>query len=120
MKALAAYYAAMDLQERPPGLAPGAPNDLSDETRRAYSPAYQVATSARPLPPIFVGRAGLDNPWLNGSIDRFVQKAFERNVSIEVMNHAEGRHGFDILDDDDRSREILLRTLAFLKTRLAR
>jgi hypothetical protein len=34
------------------------------------------------------------------------------------MNHPTGRHGFDILDDDARSREIIARTLDFLKARL--
>jgi acetyl esterase/lipase len=118
VKALVAYYAVMDLQERPPGIAPGSPNDLTDETRRAYSPVYQLATSGRTAPPILVGRAGLDNPWLNAGIDRFVAKALERNASIEVLNHETGRHGFDILDDDDRTREILERTLQFLRRRL--
>ena len=47
-------------------------------------------------------------------------KSLERNVSLELLNHESGRHGFDILDDDDRSREILSRTLAFLKSRLLR
>jgi acetyl esterase/lipase len=117
VKALVAYYAVMDLQERAPGLAPGSENDLSDETRRAYSPAYHAAAGARPIP-ILVARAGLDHPWINGSIDRFVAKALERNLPLELLNHEAGRHGFDILDDDDHSREILERTLAFLKTRL--
>jgi acetyl esterase/lipase len=118
VKALVAYYAALDLQERPPGVAPGSANDLTDETRRAYSPVYHVATGGRPVPPIFVARAALDHPFLNASIDRFVAKALERNVAIEVMNHEAGRHGFDILDDVDRSREILERTLQFLRGRL--
>jgi acetyl esterase/lipase len=120
VKALVAYYAAMDLQQRAPNVAPGSPNDLDDETRRAYSPAYHVATGSRPIAPILIARAGFDNPWLNGSIDRFVQKGLERNVSLELLNHESGRHGFDILDDDDRSREILSRTLAFLGSRLLR
>jgi acetyl esterase/lipase len=120
VKAIVAYYAALDLQQRPAGLAPGAPNDLDDETRKAYSPAYHVATTGRAVPPILVARAGYDNPWLNASIDRFVAKALERNVSLELMNHETGRHGFDILDDDERSREILSRTLAFLRSRLLR
>ncbi len=118
VKALVAYYAAMDLQERPPGVTPGSANDLTDETRRAFSPVYHVATGGRPVPPVFIARAGLDRPGLNAGIDRFVAKALERNVAIEVMNHEAGRHGFDVLDDDDRSREILERTLQFLRRRL--
>ena len=120
VKAMAAFYAVMDLQQRPASVAPGSPNDLDDETRKAYSPAYHVATGSRPIAPLLIARAGYDNPWINDSIDRFVAKALERNVSLELMNHENGRHGFDILDDDERSREILTRTLAFLKSRLLR
>jgi hypothetical protein len=47
-----------------------------------------------------------------------VQEALARNVSIEVMNHPQGRHGFDILDDNPRSREIIGRAIEFLKARL--
>ena len=52
--------------------------------------------------------------------DRFVQEALARNAPIDVLNHPEGRHGFDILDDDDRSREVIARTLEFLRARLPR
>jgi hypothetical protein len=37
---------------------------------------------------------------------------------IEVMNHPTGRHGFDIIDSNERSREIIQRALEFLKTNL--
>jgi acetyl esterase/lipase len=118
VRALVAYYALLDLRERPPGLLPGGPNDLTDETRAAYSPAYHVATSGRPVPPLLVARAGQDHPWLNGAIDRFVAAALARNAPLDLLNHPAGHHGFDVLDDDERSREILRRTLEFLRGRL--
>jgi hypothetical protein len=34
------------------------------------------------------------------------------------MNHPTGLHGFDLLNDDARSREILRATLEFVKTHL--
>jgi len=46
----------------------------------------------------------------------FVQAALKQNVSVEVLNHATGHHGFDIEDNNARSREILKRTIEFLKT----
>ena len=64
---------------------------------------------------LLIARAGLDNPWLNGTIDRFVQQALDVGASLDLMNHPAGRHSFDILDDDLRSREIIRRTLAFLR-----
>jgi hypothetical protein len=63
-------------------------------------------------------RAGLDHPFLNAGIDRFIQQALATNACIDVLTHPTGRHGFDILDDNPRSREIIARTLEFLRARL--
>jgi dienelactone hydrolase len=68
------------------------------------------------VPPIFIARAGLDDATLNDGVDRFVQLALAKNLTIEVVNHATGHHGFDIEDDNERSREILRRTIEFIKT----
>jgi acetyl esterase/lipase len=114
VRAIVAYYAALDLQVPPPGAASG----ITDETRREFSPVRHLAAAGEQTPPLFVARAGRDNPWLNASIDHFVQEALARNAPLEVMTHPAGQHGFDILDDDDRSREIIRRTLDFLKGRL--
>jgi acetyl esterase/lipase len=114
LRALVAYYAVLDIREAPPDAA--AP--ISDEDRLALSPAHLVG-SGRPVPPLFVARAGLDHPFLNATIDRFVAAALARNAPLEAMNHPDGRHGFDILDDDPRSREIAARTIEFLRTHLA-
>ncbi|HET7451254.1 MAG TPA: esterase, partial [Thermoanaerobaculia bacterium] len=113
--AAVAYYAALDIREKPPGASPA----ISDETRRDLSPAHHVRAEGGRTAPLFVARAGLDHPFLNASIDRFVAEALAANAEIDVMNHPQGRHGFDILDDDPRSREIIGRTVEFLKTRLA-
>jgi hypothetical protein len=37
------------------------------------------------------------------------------NSPIEVINHPQGQHGFDILDDNLRSQQIIARTLAFIQ-----
>jgi len=70
--------------------------------------------------PMFIARAGLDQPLINQSIDTFVQEALAGNAPLELMNHASGRHGFDILDDDERSREIIARAVAFAQVHLRR
>ena len=116
VRALVAYYAILDLQVPPPGVT----TSLSDEARRELSPLYQLPHAGRPTPPILVARAGQDSPWLNATIDRFVEEALRRNASLTLMTHPEGRHGFDILDDVDRSREILRATLEFLKAQMMR
>jgi acetyl esterase/lipase len=74
--------------------------------------------NARTAPPILVARAAQDNASLNGTIDRFVQAALDCGATLDLLNHPEGRHGFDILDDDPRSRQIIRRTLVFLRDHL--
>lgn len=114
-RAVVAYYAALDLQEK----APGSTAAVSDETRRDFSPVRHLEQRAGRVPPILVARAGLDIPFLNAGIDCFVATALATNACLDVLNHPTGRHGFDILDDDARSKEIIARTLEFLRVRLA-
>jgi acetyl esterase/lipase len=114
VRCLVSYYAVLDLQVPPPGHE----SDLSEETRKEFSPLFHLTVSALKIPPIFIARAGLDNPSLNATVDRFIQEAIARNVALEIIRHPRGHHGFDILDDDLRSRAIIRRTLLFLKTHL--
>jgi len=81
--------------------------------------ATQVRSKGTGLP-IFVARAGLDQPMINDTIDQFVPEALAGNALLDVMNHPAGRHGFDILDDDDRSREIIARAVAFAQAHVRR
>jgi acetyl esterase/lipase len=114
LRALVAYYSILDLQVPPEGV----PDPLGEATRRQYSPLCHLGPGERSVPPILVARAGQDHPWLNGGLDRFVSEALARNVPLDLMTHPEGHHGFDILDDTPRSREILRRTVEFLQVRL--
>jgi len=114
VRAVVAYYAALDVREKPPGASPA----ITDDLRRDFSPAHHVRAEGGRTAPVLVARAGLDHPFLNASIDRFVAEALAANAEIDVMNHPKGRHGFDFLDDDTRSREIIARTIQFLRARL--
>jgi acetyl esterase/lipase len=115
LRALVAYYAVLDLQEP----APGTESGLGPDLRRAFSPVHALGEDARSTPPVLVARAGLDDPWLNRGVERFVQAALAKGATLDLLNHPEGRHGFDILDDDDRSRHIIRRTVEFLRDHLA-
>ena len=114
LRAVVAYYAVLDLQQPPPGADSG----IGDELRRRFSTILGLGEDARSAPPLLVARAGLDNPWLNGGLDRFVQAATANGATLDLLNHPEGRHGFDILDDDDRSKAIIRRTVEFLRDHL--
>lgn len=114
LRALVAYYAALDLRQPPPG----AEDTLGPERRREFSAVESLGNDARTAPPLLLARAGLDHPWINGGIDRFVQEALARGATLDLLTHPDGRHGFDVLDDDARSRQIIERTLAFLRDAL--
>lgn len=67
------------------------------------------------MPPTFIARAGLDSPAINASVDAFVARAQSEGGVFTVANHPTGRHGFDITDDDERSREIIGATFEFVR-----
>jgi acetyl esterase/lipase len=114
LRAVVAYYAILDLQEPPPSSDSG----IGPELRRTFSAIHALGNTARGAPPVLIARAGLDDPWLNAGIDRFVQAALARGTTLDLLNHPEGRHGFDILDDDARSKQIIRHTLEFLREHL--
>ena len=115
LRAVVAYYAVLDL----PAPAPENDGGIGPSVREAFSPVEALGEDARSAPPVLVARAGRDDPQLNGGLDRFVQAALTRGAALDLLNHPEGRHGFDILDDDDRSKQIIRRTLEFLRDCLA-
>jgi dienelactone hydrolase len=69
--------------------------------------------------PLFIVRAGQDNPHLNETIDRFLGKAVVRNMPVTLTNYSEGPHAFDILDDSEISLEIIRQTIAFMRFHLS-
>lgn len=69
--------------------------------------------------PLFVARAGRDElPRLNETLDRFVCEALRHNLPLTLVNHAEGPHAFDLLNDGDTSRDIIRWILAFMRFHL--
>lgn len=69
--------------------------------------------------PMFLARAGADEvPRLNETLDRFVTAALKRDLPITVVNHPGAPHAFDLLHDNERSREIIRQVLAFLRFHL--
>jgi dienelactone hydrolase len=64
------------------------------------------------LPVLFV-RAGLDQPSANQSLDRMTAAGITANAPWTVLNYPGGRHGFDVFDDNDLSREIIEETFHF-------
>ena len=121
------YYGAADLQAFFDQRA-----DLTENTRKSehtlplllpetfeeFSAPASMKRVVGESMPLFVACAGLDAPELNASIERLVTAALANNVNLMLMNHATGHHGFDIIDDDERTREIIHATLEFIKIHL--
>ena len=40
-------------------------------------------------------------------------------LDVELHNHAAGSHGFDVMDPSAMSREIITRSVEFMKSRLS-
>ncbi len=70
------------------------------------------------LPATFIIRAGKDDPRLNADIDRFVAVAVQRGAELELHTYPDGQHAFDIRDDTDASRRLLVQTVEFLRAHL--
>ncbi len=114
LRCIISYYGMMNLahlsdETDPPALV---------ELLHRYSTIEHLKHHPEALPPMLITRAGLDRPRLNESIDAFVAEALRLNLPIDLMNHPKGHHSFDVLDDDERTREIIQHTLAFLKRHL--
>jgi acetyl esterase/lipase len=110
---LLAFYAILDVRH----LLPANADPGLTARAQAFSPAAHLTDSGAALP-MLVARAGLDAPMVNTSIDAFVREALASNAPLDLLNHREGQHGFDILNDDPRSREIISRAVAFATAHL--
>lgn len=83
------------------------------------SPMWLLEALGPTVPPTLILKAGLDRPPVNDGIDAFVGRATELGAPVWLIAHESGHHAFDVLDDDDRSREIIEDTLDFLAVHLA-
>jgi dienelactone hydrolase len=77
-----------------------------------YYGSAEVSKVRLDLPVLFV-RAGLDQPLTNKSFDRRIAAGIAANAPWTVLNYPGGHHGFDVLDDNDLSREIIEETFHF-------
>jgi dienelactone hydrolase len=109
------FYGMLDLRH----LRDQIPDAVADDVLEDFSPICHLPADGG-APPLLLARAGLDRPAFNEAIDRFATEAIQRGVVVDLLTHPGGEHGFDVLDDDDRSREIIAKTLAFMIWHLSR
>ncbi len=69
--------------------------------------------------PVMLARAGIDMPYTNQSMAAWAAKALQLNAPVTMANLPNGRHGFDVTDDHEASRDVVRQTLAFLRANLS-
>lgn len=70
--------------------------------------------------PVMVVRAGREgSAELDTRLVAYVQALLRANAPLTLVNHTTGHHGFDLVDDDERSREIVRDTLRYFAGHLA-
>jgi dienelactone hydrolase len=104
------------------------PDDLLHEEissvctpRGCYVPPRGAVPRLRSDLPLLVVRAGRDEvPFVNASIDHFIDMAKAARVPLIYVDFAAGMHGFDFKKEENaRSAEIIAQTLGFLAQNLA-
>jgi hypothetical protein len=66
--------------------------------------------------PTLIIRAGKDHlETIQKCLDEFINELLKKNIPLELVNYPEGQHAFDLLDDNDTSREIIVRTINFFE-----
>ena len=79
-----------------------------------YYGAAPISTFRLDLPVLYV-RAGLDRPDVNQAITTLTSRAATQNAPVTLLNHPTGYHGFELFNDDDVTRDVIDRTLDFVK-----
>ena len=79
-----------------------------------YYGSAQVTEFRRDLPILMV-RAGLDRPPVNRAITELVTLASNQNAPVTLLNHPGGHHAFEIVDDEDATRDVIDSTIDFVK-----
>ena len=65
--------------------------------------------------PILMVRAGLDRPPVNRAIADLATLAANQNAPLTLLNYAGGHHAFEIVDNEDTTRDVIDTTIEFVK-----
>lgn len=115
VKCAVSYYGFCDLAS----LADFFELDISDQDKNRFCPSIALTSgNTSGFSPMFVARAGLDHQIINRSLDAYNTQALLSNKHIDIYNHPDGQHAFDILNNNSRTHEILKKTMEFLKLHL--
>jgi dienelactone hydrolase len=91
---------------------------VADASKRFGFANPGAGKSAENLPrdlPIFIARAGKDEPALNDTIDGFVRNALALNLPLTLANYSSGPHAFDLYCDDETCHRVIAEILQFTR-----
>lgn len=76
-----------------------------------------ILTSERnsKLPPMFIAMAANDTIIPSAVNDKFIEEAKKGGAEIVSITHSTGLHGFDVTNNDEETKNIIEKTLKFLK-----
>lgn len=91
----------------------------AEELSKKNGFSFSVKKDYNSSTPILIVRAGKDSyTIILKSIDEFVKSLLAKNIHLELINYPDGQHGFDIVDDNTTSKQIIARTVEFFKREL--
>lgn len=93
---------------------------VADGAARFYFAVPPVTLADLPRDvPILIVRAGRDTtPGLDAGIVAFVAAARAGGLAVRVVEHADGVHAFDLIDDSPRAHAVVEEVLVFLRAAL--
>ena len=77
-----------------------------------FQPAVAIRERGTIMPPIVLTRVGLERAEVADTVAQFLTAAADSDVSVEIIDVPNGRHGFDMVDHTDESRLAVERTVA--------
>ncbi|MER6132940.1 alpha/beta hydrolase [Streptomyces sp. NPDC001815] len=71
-------------------------------------------------PPLVLTRAGLETPQIAATVEEFTTAAQETKTPVEIIDVPRGRHGFEIHEPTDESRDAVSRAMRTVLAHLTR
>jgi len=110
IRSLITFYSAMN----PMVMRKYIPEEITDKKIAEFS-MLEFAKKNDTMIPLFIAKAGKDREMINGSIDQLKKILDEKKMTYSFELHKDGEHGFDVLNKNDRTKEIISKALKFLK-----
>jgi acetyl esterase/lipase len=115
VKCVVSFYGVLDISAELAGVSSQSDREaLLKQLSPLHALEALVARGSK-SPPVFIARAGRDNPSLNAGIDQFAAGALRLNAPLTLFNYADGDHGFDGVNDTSQSRAIIEAALRFVR-----